>query len=335
MNAWKLKPEYEAELQIFEPAEGELAHITEFDTFEDRLQAALDDYEEAQEAYLHTDAGSRDLDDAIKLAEEAGKELISRALCLFHMYPLTTENRNWANRIIDRVTKDASCRERTSEQYYRKMRELNPGNPKLHCKLLKQKQKHMNFLNRCMRTQSHYLQRSDKLDAGYKPLEEAETRSAAKYERIRKLIPAGHVFRAPRIFPHERIPLGQRVPTLPKVYQKFNKVEPEEKVFDKEHNNFTLPKDYLSPDGLIDGESIVWDYENRKVTMKFRGGIPVTWDFWLPRNDRDVLRPGDWCAEYQQRLWAQVLDDYKKGVFIHRSCDDPIQDYDRIPNENK
>lgn len=78
-----------------------------------------------------------------------------------------------------------------------------------------------------------------------------------------------------RPFPIEHVPEGKHVPARPEPYQRVCAVDIDHKVYDLEHDNFVLEPGYISEDGLIDDQSVVWDYENNKVIMKFRGGEPI------------------------------------------------------------
>ena len=128
---------------------------------------------------------------------------------------------------------------------------------------------------------------------------------AEKAARTRKCLPEGTVFRPPRIFPHDPIPDDQPVPLAPEVYRRFKKLQPEELNFDAEHQLFVLPQDYLSPDGKMDSGSIVWDHDHKKVTRKFVGEEPVTWDFKQYTDPAEVTAPDDWCVRYHRRLFLQ------------------------------
>ncbi len=119
----------------------------------------------------------------------------------------------------------------------------------------------------------------------------------------------------PRIFPHDPVLEGQPVPTWPEPYQRVAALDVDHKEYDLEHDNFVVKKGYVSEDGLIDDQSVVWDYENNKVTIKFRGGEPVVWDFWKPKDTADVLGPGHWCYQYIRRLYWQLEEAEEPGLF--------------------
>ena len=316
---------------IFEPDAEILAHASDFDTYEARLAEAERDYREACEDYEASDPSQESIMDAAETVELAAKELIARALVMFHMFPTTEENKQRARMILDKITKDANKREQTCCNLYRHIRKTQPEKKEKINSLLRKKFKRMKFLDRCMRTQSYYDKKSMEGSDHADPIHKIEAEQSAKAERTRRCIPEGHRWLPPRIFPHDPIPEGLPVPTPPQPYMRVEAMEAAEKVFDTEHDNFVLAPDYISEDGLIDGESVVWDYVNNKVTMKYRGGVPVTWDFWQPKDTFDVLGPNDWCVQYMQRAWAQEYEALLPGLFKRRAWEREIPEYDRIP----
>ncbi len=320
--------------EVFEPEAGMLTHVTDFDTYADRLKDAEDDYDDFRDAFFRTDPNSEEIMAAAELVEEAAKVLISRALTVFHMYNAGTEEKETAVKILDRMSKESSIREQTCSRYFRKMKEEKAENKAWLRRLLRGKQKRMRFLDRCARTQSYYSRRMSEDGSRSDSETELEKRSAAKAERTRACIPVGGRFCPPRIFPHDPVPEGKPVPAAPDPYIRFRKMEAKDLVFNAEHHNFELPPDYLSEDGLIDSESVVWDYENSKVTMKYRGGVPVTWDFRQFVDRRDVPGPDEWFTQYHVRLWKQECSDDRYELFRHRTQDEEVPDYNRIPAED-
>ena len=321
--------------QIFEPEAGLLDHVRDFSSVRDHLQEAVTDYEEAVKVFNETDPGSRYIMEVVAQANEAGKVLISRALTLFTHCQATTDDKQRANEILDRITKDSSIREKTCSQYYRFMKEANPNAKELIAAILKEKQKVMHFLDRCIRTQTKYLKKFEKGEDGIDPEYEEERRQSAKAERERNCVPAGSHFRPPMPFPPERIDPDKEVPDVPGPYLHFWNLEPDQKVFNVEHQNFELPADYLSEDGLLDGESIKFDYEKQEVTMKYHGGVPVTWPYRQFIDTWDVPRPDEWFSEYHLRLKERLDREKQSGVLVHRLADGEIPEYDKIPKQDR
>ena len=317
--------------QIFEPETGALPFVRDFASYQLHLQEAENDYAEAVKTFESTDPGSRYIFDIVNRANEAGYVLIRRALAVYRMSGTTLDDKKYANEIVDRVTKDSSIRELTCSQYYRFMKEANPTAHELIAAILKEKQKVMSFLDRCINTQSYYLKKIEKSQDYVDPIRKGETEAAIQGERERACVPEGSRFCPAIPFPPERIPWDQPVPQLPDPYQRYQNVDPEDKVFNVEHSNFELREDYLSEDGLIDGDSVKFDYENHKVTMKYRGGTPVIWNFRQFIDTKDVPKPGEWFSEYLIRAYQQSIADISPGVLEHRDSDREVPEYNRIP----
>lgn len=322
-----------AAAQVIEPEAGTLCHAADYGSFEERMKEAETDYAEAKQKFESMDAGSRYIMDTAARANEAGRVLLSRALTLYNMVPSSQENKKYALDIIDMVTKDTSKREQTCSQYYRFMKEANPTAEELVSRILKEKQNVMHFLDRCIRTQSVYINKFKNDKDVVDPIQQEEIKAAIKGERERACVPEGSSFKPPMPFPPERTPAGKVVPSIPDPYKRFVNMDPTEKVFNVEHHNFEIPEGYISEDGLIDSESVVFDYENHLVTMKYRGGVPVTWPFKQFIDTREVPRPDEWFSEYMMRLWDKAEAEMQMGVFLHRSSEEEVPDYNKIPNK--
>ena len=292
-------------------------HAADFDSYAERLQEAQLDYQEACEAFLKTNPGTDAIMQAAELAEQAAKALYSRVTVIFLMPEASAEDRAYAREILDRLTKDSCIRERTCSRLYRKVREVHSEDTVKIGSLLKEKQKRMKFLDRCMATQAHYLKdRKSTKDAAAEQ-QEKMIRSSYKAHRMRQQIPHGSRFCPPQIFPHDPIPEGRPVPYPPEPFIRFTELEPEDLVFNAEQSNFEIRPDYISEDGLMDAQSVTWDYEKHKVAMKYRGEEPVIWDFRQYIGLREVPRPEDWDVQYKRRLRVQWEADEQQGI-LHR-----------------
>ena len=295
----------------------DVAPVTDFDSYAQHLLEAERDYKKANDAFWQINPGSEAIMQEAENVESAAKVLYSRVQVIFLMAGAAPEDKAHAREILDMLTKDSSKREIACNRLYHKVEEVHPDQKERLKKLLKAKQKRMKFLDRCMATQAHY-QKDQISGKDAAAAEQAEkVRRSWKAERTRRLIPAGGRFCPPRIFPHDPLPENGPVPWPPEVYLKFKKMEPEELVFNMEHYNFELPPDYQSEDGRMDGQSIVWDYDNHKVIMKYKGEEPVIWDFRQYIDYADTPRPGDKDAEYYLRLDAQFRAKKQGGILIH------------------
>ena len=310
--------EIEKTAEIFEPEVFGLEHITDFDSFDARLKEAQADYDEVCKAFRKTDPNKRLIMKAAEKVEKVAKVLVARVSVIFHMPDATVEKRMEAREILDKISKDANIREQTCSQYYHAVAEKYPDMTDYLDGLRDEKQARMTFLNRCMNTQSHYENDGIKKNDYGKAKEESEKQCAAFAARVRSRVPEGHMFLPARIFPHDPVPEGQPVPVRPEAYWRAGAVDVDHKDYDLEHDNFVIKKGYVSEDGLIDDQSVVWDYVNNKVTIKLRGGEPVVWDFWKPKNTADVLGPDHWCYQYIRRLAIQLEEANEPGLFKRR-----------------
>ena len=307
--------EIEKTEEIFEPDIYGLEHITDFDSYDARLKDALEIYDDVCKTFRGTDPNKRQIMKAAESVEIIAKMLIARVSVIFHMTDATLEKRQEGRDILDKICKDADIRERTCNQYYKAVKDKYPEQTEYVDGLRIEAVTRMNFLNRCMATQNHYLNDGIKRNDYEKAREESDKRCSAEAARIRSRVPDGHMFLPPRIFPHDPVPEGQPVPTRPVPYQRVAALDVDHKEYDLEHDNFVVKKGYVSEDGLIDDQSVVWDYENNKVIIKFRGGEPVVWDFWKPKDTADVLGPDHWCYQYIRRLYWQLEEADEPGLF--------------------
>ena len=307
--------EIEKTEEIFEPDIFGLEHIADFDSYDERLKDALADYEAACRAFRAADPNRRLIMKAAEAVEMTAKVLVARVSVIFHMPDATVEKRMEGREILDRICKDANIRERDCSQYYYAVADKYPEQTEYVDGLRIEAVDRMNFLNRCMATQNHYLNDGIKRNDYGQAREESEKRCSAAAARIRSRVPDGHMFLPPRIFPHDPVPEGQPVPTRPEPYIRVAALDVDHKEYDLEHDNFVVKKGYISEDGLIDDQSVVWDYENNKVTIKFRGGEPVVWDFWKPKDTADVLGTDHWCYQYIRRLYWQLEEAEEPGLF--------------------
>ena len=266
-------------------------------------------YADARADFMNTDAGS---DELVKRAAEWEK--ISRGMImanaeLFGRKKGSQENRDKALKGLNACKKDAGIRVKNLDRHYELAKQNEKTDPEHLRKLRLNLNKCLMFLYRAVNTQRKYLQLYVSSPDYMTPELAIEKRASARVAKGMKMIPEGHYFLPARPFPPYRVPEGEPVPYPPAAYAAWKNIPKEEFYFDTEHDEFALPKGYISKDQRIDDESVVWDWENRTVTMKFRGEEPVTWPFWKPKDTSDVLKDGDWCAEYYIRLYQQFLDD--------------------------
>ena len=166
--------EIEMTEEIFEPDIYGLEHITDFDSYDARLKDALADYEAACKAFRDTDPNKRLIMKAAEAVEMTAKVLVARVSVIFHMPDATVEKRMEGREILDRICKDANIREQDCSQFYHAVADKYPEQTGYLAGLMIEKQARMNFLNRCMATQNHYLNDGIKRNDYEKAREESD-----------------------------------------------------------------------------------------------------------------------------------------------------------------
>ena len=125
-------------------------------------------------------------------------------------------------------------------------------------------------------------------------------------------VPETHMYLPARPFPPVEIPEGVRVPNYPEPYIRMKTTDVEDLVYDLEHDEFIIRPGYVSEDGLIDDQSVVWNWEEGTVAMKFRGGEPEIWPFWKAKDAGDM--PKGWPARYLRRMYLDWIDSLQLGI---------------------
>ena len=284
-----------------------VAPISEYGCFEDYLADTEKLYEEKREAFLAGDVNSDTLPELSDSFADASRLFIMAAAALYNKYRDNADKIERALGIFDRCKKDSGIREKNLMLHYELMKKQKPDEPKTLDKIYHKVLDSLQFLFRAQNTQLMYLRRYLTgpvfMSPEYKMDLEGGPRAKAFFDRV----PRGHHFWPARPFYPVCIPEGMRVPPTPPVYAEWKSLPVEDYVFDTEHDEFVLPKGYVSPDGRIDDQSVVWDWENRTVSMKYVGEEPVVWPFWKARDSTDL--PEGWAAEYNQRFYWQVIED--------------------------
>ena len=286
------------------------ATIKEYGVFEDYYEYTEMIYNKMQASFLSTDPRDRMILKKEKSCEEASRSMIMMAAALFGRHTGNNqENKEKALAALDKCKRDAGIRAKNVCLHIELAEKENDPSQDELVELWRTALRSLNFHTRAYNTQTSYLKRYVESPDYMTPELRIEKEQSAIVAKGMKMIPKGHYFLPARPFPPARVPEGEWVPYPPEAYAAWKNLPIEDFYFDTETDEFALPKGYVSKDQKIDDESVVWDWENRTVTMKFRGGEPVTWPFWKPRDTFDVLKPGDWCTEYYQRLYRQILAD--------------------------
>lgn len=285
-----------------------IALIRSCGTFDDVLKDAQDLYDEQRTNFMSSSADAGDLPERAAEWAKASRRLIQAAASEMSLYPAEAERQEKALHIIDICKKDSYLREANLKLHY----EWCKGKGMEEKDLRKKRNALLDsilFAIRARNTQIVWVRKFLHGDT-YETAEMRYLREHGKDLHEKTLrIPEGHRFYPARVFPPDPVPAGQRVPYPPDAFSLWKELPQEDFVYDLEHDEFVLPKGYVSPDGLIDDESVVFNWEENTVTMKLVGGEPVTWPFWKARKSTDLMEEGSWCEEYQIRVYQQMEED--------------------------
>ena len=294
---------------------GNLTHVLTVDSFDRLVNNVMQFYVKARDTYYATDPNSPAILDAARKWERASKAMMSRAAALFRLSGDDQDMRKQAVEIMSVCTEDTAKRELMIAAYAEQAVEEKPDDTTLAEEMDRLNLHYMQSTDRAVSTQTLYTKRFFSHDNFVDPVLEAETRASVIGAEIREAVPEGHSYYPARPYPPERIPLDELVPNTPEPFNRVKRMPVSEKVYDEELDEFVVPKGYISEDGMIDDESVVWHPENHTVACKFRGEEPVIWPYWKPADLRDVPKRGSWMAEYYQRLYWQWREEYQFRVF--------------------
>ena len=285
-----------------------VATIKDARVFEDYYEEMQAEYDRAAEAFHATDVRSTEIVKRAAEWEEISRRMIMAHAAFFGLRRGDYEKREKALAGMKQCKDDSGIRVDNLKLHYElAVGEENPD-PAYLRKVLKLKLDELKFYFRAVSTQKAYLERYTSEPDYMTPELRAEKKASARAAKFMSMVPKGHIFLPARPFPPFRVPEGERVPYAPKPFSKWKNLPPEDFRYDTEHDEFVLPKGYVSEDGTIDDESVVWNWENNTVTMKFRGGEAVTWPFWKAKDTFDTMKPGSWEREYYIRLYKKTLE---------------------------
>ncbi len=277
-----------------------------FDHYYDDMLAC---YEEARQNFLASDVRNPEIVRRSGEWEKAARVMIMANAALFGLRKGNIEDRQKALDGLEQCKKDSGIRADSLKYHYELAKQAENPDPGHLRKLLNIRIESLKFYFRAVVTQQAY----GKIfvsDPNYMTPElRAEKRLGAKVAKIMSLVPRDHMFLPARPFPPARVPEGEPVPWLPEAYEAWKSLPIEDFRYDTEHDEFVLPEGYVSEDGRIDDQSVVWNWSENTVTIKFRGGDSVTWPFWKAKDMKDNMEEGSWCADYYIRLYEQTLAD--------------------------
>ena len=261
--------------------------------FKDILTHTQEIYEVEKQGFISSNLGDPDLAKKSKRWEKASRQLIEAATSLFLRARSSIDDRERALDILNTCKKDSSIRENNLFLQLKHFMQAEPDNKIKIDNLIEVVQEHQHFYYRAERTQQAYLNRFINAADYMTPELRKEKEVSARVASYRHRIPKGHHFLPARPFPPMRIPEGEQVPYPPEPFLVWKALPKSDFIYDLDHDEFVLPKGYMNKEKRIDDQSVVWDWENRTVTMKFIDGEPVTWPFWKPKDTADMLKEDD------------------------------------------
>ena len=301
------------ETRVKKPGAGETALVTDYGTLDHYLEICKKNYEERRTDFFDSVVETEDLPEKAKRLASFARTYLGLARTILHDYGEFEKYHQAALDIADRVVKESGIVLRNLDLHYEhKKKELPKGDTKL-IRLSKEVEDGIHFFSRAMATQIALNRREEAFTGGPAGIEMREEMKAG--DRMRALeakVPEDHMYLPARPFPPVPIPEEYQVPDYPEPYIRMKKLDVEDLVYDLEHDEFIIRPGYVSEDGLIDDQSVVWNWEEETVAMKFRGGEPEIWPFWKAKDLGDI--PKGWPARYLRRYYLQWLDSVKLGV---------------------
>ena len=293
-------------ITVFTAEDEESAHITVHGTCRDNLNDILDIYEKDKEEFFNTALeDSKILDIWVRWSQSA-KELVQCAMGMVRMFRATQKDINWALDIMDYASKDADLRKKNMQRYFNLALKREPDNDKLRLDMRKVIMDCIHQVQAITNTQSTYTRMVKTGKAFEDSMQKMWEETSWNAERQRRMCP-GKRYHPAFIHPKTVTPPGEPVPEWPEAFAEVYEIAPEEKVYDPELHELVLPEGYVSEDGRIDDKTVIWHPETHEVEIGFVGETKEVWNYTRFLKDDEVWIPGTWEAEYQIRLYEQVL----------------------------
>lgn len=316
------------------PQDAEDALITEYGEYLDFVKMSEQEFMQKKDKFYTHTLQDKALEDAAAEWEKAGALLIGYAQTLFNLDANRNDLRKYALELMDKATKAAGLCVKNLEKHRERVLAADPEKSSEEARMTRAKNQADSHLIRAINTQRRYIDLYENGECYANAQHQEEAELSARVEEMRKLVPEGHIHIPGRIYPPVPIPPGERVPVQPQPYQMYMDQPVEAMMFDEELDEFVLKPGYVSPDGLIDENSVIRDRKNHQVIMKFRGGEPVIWPEWKATWTGDVMDGHDWGLEYLARLGRQLQEDDHMELFHRQPYEDEVPWYDQIP-ENR
>ena len=299
--------------RVKDPGAGKPALITEYGSLDDYIAMFKKHYEERRAEFFDSTPEDADLPDKAKRWASISRTCLRLARTLTRDYFQLEPYYQAALDLSDRIVKASGLMLRNLDLHYElKKKELPKGDRQL-TRLSKDVEDGMNFFSRAVATQILLNHRVDRITGGPAGIEmRAEAEAGERARALEEKVPDGHMFLPARPYPALEIPEGIHVPEYPEAYKRYKSVDVDDLVYDEEHDEFIIRPGYVSGDGLIDDESVVWNWDEGTVAIKLRGGEPEIWPFWKPKDAADI--PKGWVARYLRRKYLDWADCLQQGI---------------------
>ena len=289
------------------PAAFRIAPITAFGSFEDYLADVEELYNHCEETFRTADVRAEDFPKICENWAVSARAMIMAAGALFGRYAADQKNKTRALEMFACCSEGSGLRAKNLKLHYELARQAENTAPSNLEKLRRQALNGYNFFFKAENTLNLYAKRFVNDPDYVSPEYRMEMEQGPIAKQYRSMVPEGHIFMPARPYPPVRIPDWQKgVPLPPEPFIRWKNLPPEDFVYDAEHDEFVLPEGYLSEDGTIDDKSVVFNWEDRTVTMKFVGEEGVTWPFWKPKDVTEAPQMGTWYWDYYRTLYLQA-----------------------------
>ena len=309
--------------------------VTDYPSLQASVEHARQKYLQDKRDYFNTLADEPELLQKTRRWKRSASEYLRWAGTLFNAYQDNQEQRQMVLDIMDKVAKDAQIMFKNTCNYSEMEIEKAKPEEKEETRDRMDNEEYAAgaFARNAVKTQITFqdLFVNGKCYVPERQREEIEA-SARAAEFREKVIPRDVMYLPGRIIPPHPVPQTERVPQKPDPYELAKNQPVEAYEFDRSINEIVIKKGYVSEDGLIDDESLKYDMENMKCTMKYRGGVPVTWDLWKPKDTRDVLTRDSWAADYLIRSYRQYLEDEEFGILKRKDYEEEVPPYNVKPD---
>ena len=311
----------------------------DYDSLETSLNRAKERNDRCRADYFNTLLDEPELPGKTKRWQRAVHDYLRWIEAIFNVKADDNETRQDLLTLMDRITKEGGVRHHNICRHVDLMTEkisavdMAPETREEELEKLEKAEVECGaFYRSALLTQKHFIDLFQKGECYVSPVQQGEIEAAARVAELReRYFPKDHVYMPGRIIPPHRVPMNERVPDLPEAYIEAENQPIDAYTWDEELDEVVIKPGYVSEDGTIDDQSVVIDPVANKVTIKFRGGTPVVWDWWKPKDTTELPEPGSWVAEYLIRSWRQYVEDQEPGILKHRPGEDEIPEYDRIP----